>query len=184
MWQSHPSQRLMTMSLYAASVPVFAQFLDSLAAILAKAEAHAIEKKIAPEVMLGLRLAPDMFSLSKQVQVACDFAKNTAGRLALSDLPKFPDEEKTFAELQERIAKTKAYVTTLPASAFDGAEGRAITFPIGGKPHQMDGADYLHHFALPNFFFHTSAVYAILRANGLALGKGDFIGSRERIREA
>jgi len=172
------------MSLYAASVPVFSQYLDSLSGILAKAEAHATEKKIAPEVMRGLRLTPDMFALSRQVQVACDFAKNTAGRLAAAELPKFPDEEKTFAELQERIAKTKAYVKGLPAAAFEGAETRAITFPIGGKPHAMDGADYLYHFALPNFYFHMTAVYAILRANGVALGKGDFIGSRERMREA
>jgi hypothetical protein len=173
----------MTMSLYAASVPVFSQYLDSLSGILAKAEAHATERKIAPEVLLGLRLAPDMFALSRQVQVACDFAKNTAGRLAAVEVPKFPDEEKTFAELQERIAKTKAYVTGISAAAFEGAEARVITFPIGGKPHEMDAADYLNHFALPNFYFHLTAVYAILRANGVALGKGDFIGSRERLRE-
>ncbi len=170
------------MSLYAASVPVFSQYLDSLSGILAKAEAHAAERKIAPEVLLGLRLAPDMFALSRQVQVACDFAKNTAGRLAAVDVPKFPDEEKTFAELQERIARTKAYVTGLPNSAFEGAETRVISFPIGGKPHEMDGDDFLYHFALPNFYFHLTAVYAILRANGVALGKGDFIGSRERLR--
>ena len=170
------------MSLYTASVPVFSHYLDSLSGILAKAEAHAAERKIAPEVLLRLRLAPDMFALSRQVQVASDFAKNTAGRLAAVEVPKFPDEEKTFAELQERIARTKAYVTGISASAFEGAETRVISFPIGGKLHEMDGADFLYHFALPNFYFHLTAVYAILRANGVALGKGDFIGSRERLR--
>ncbi|MCA3562739.1 MAG: DUF1993 domain-containing protein [Methylocystis sp.] len=172
------------MSLYAASVPVFLHYLDSLAGILAKAEAHAAERKIAPEVLLGLRLAPDMFALSRQVQVACDFAKNAAGRLAAVDVPKFPDEEKTFAELRERIARTKAYVTGISAAALEGAEARVITFPIGGKPHEMDGADYLYHFALPNFYFHLTAVYAILRANGVALGKGDYMGKVEGLKEA
>jgi uncharacterized protein len=170
------------MSLYAASVPVFAQYLDALAACLRKAEAHAEAKKIAPEVMLGLRLTPDMFALARQVQIACDFAKNTCGRLAEAELPKFPDEEKTFAELYARIEKTKAYITGLAKPAFDGAAARAITFPIGGKPHAMQGDDYLSYFALPNFYFHTTAAYAILRANGVELGKGDFIGSRDRMR--
>jgi uncharacterized protein len=170
------------MSLYAASVPVFVQYLDALAACLRKAEAHAEAKKIAPEVMLGLRLTPEMFALARQVQIACDFAKNTCGRLAEAELPKFPDEEKTFAELYARIEKTKAYITGLSKAAFDGAAARAVTFPIGGKPHAMQGDDYLSYFALPNFYFHTTAAYAILRANGVELGKGDFIGSRDRMR--
>lgn len=164
------------MSLHAASVPVFAQYLDALAGLLRKAEEHATAKKIAPEVMLGLRLAPDMFALTRQVQVACDFAKNTAGRLAAAELPKFADEEKTFAELQERIQKTKAYVQGLPAASFDGAAERQVTFPIAGKPFSMKGSDYLSNFALPNFFFHAAAAYAILRANGVDLGKRDFLG--------
>jgi uncharacterized protein len=170
------------MSLYAPTVPVFVQFLDALTGILRKAEAHAEAKKIAPDVILGLRLSPDMFALTRQVQIACDFAKNTCGRLAEAELPKFPDEEKTFADLYARIESTKAYVTGLPKAAFEGAETRAITFPIGGKPHAMQGDDYLSHFALPNFYFHLSAVYMILRANGVDLGKGDFIGSRDRMR--
>ncbi len=172
------------MSLHAASVPVFAQFLDALAAFLKKAEAYGEAKKIAPDVMLGLRLSPDMFALTRQVQVTCDFAKNTCGRLAGGELPKFPDDEKTFAELYARIEKTKAYITGLPTSAFEGAESRAITFPIAGKPFAMDGADYLSHFALPNFYFHLTAAYSILRANGVELGKGDFIGARDRMRPA
>ncbi len=165
------------MSLYATSVPVFTQFLDALAAFLRKAEAHAETKKIAPEVLLGLRLSPDMFPLTRQVQIACDFAKNTAGRLAGDEVPKFADEEKSFAELQERIAKTKAYVLGLAASSFEGAAERQVTFPIAGKPFSMKGADYLAHFALPNFYFHMSAAYAILRANGVDLGKRDFLGN-------
>jgi uncharacterized protein len=170
------------MSLHAASVAVFAQYLDSLAVILKKAEAHAEAKKIAPEVMLGLRLSPDMFALTRQVQVACDFAKNTAGRLAGVELPKFADEEKTFGELQERIAKTRAFVTGLDTKAFEGAGMRMIQFPMRGKPHEMRGDDYLNSFALPNFYFHATAAYAILRANGVELGKGDYMGKVEGLR--
>ena len=172
------------MSLYAASVPVFTQYLDSLASILRKAEAHAETRKIAPEVMLGLRLTPDMFALTRQVQVACDFAKNTCGRLAGGEIPKMPDEEKSFSELQERIAKTKAYIHSLPAAAFDGAEKRDVTFPMRGKPHAMESAAYLNTFALPNFYFHLTAAYAILRANGVEIGKGDYMGKVEGLREA
>ncbi len=172
------------MSLHAASVPVFVQQLDALEAVLRKAEAHAEAKKIAPEVMLGLRLAPDMFALARQVQVTCDFAKNTAGRLAGAELPKFPDEEKTFAELYERIARTKAFIAGLPQGAFDGAEARAIQFPMRGKPHEMTGGDYLNSFALPNFYFHATAAYAILRANGVELSKGDYMGKLAGLRVA
>lgn len=167
------------MSLHAASVPVFVQFLDALAAVLKKAEAHAEAKKIAPEVMLGLRLAPDMFALTRQVQVACDFAKNTSGRLAGAELPKFADEEKSFAELQERIAKTRAFIQGLPAKAFEGAGSRMIQFPMRGKPHEMRGDAYLNSFALPHFYFHVTAAYAILRANGVDLAKGDYMGKVE-----
>jgi uncharacterized protein len=170
------------MSLHALSVPVFAQMLDALDAVLAKAEAFAEARKVAPEVMLGLRLAPDMFALARQVQVACDFAKNTSGRLAGAELPKFPDDEATFGELRERIARTKAYVLGLPAAAFAGAEGRMIQFPMRGKPHEMRGDAYLASFALPNFFFHATATYAILRANGVELGKGDYMGKVEGLK--
>jgi len=172
------------MSLHAASVAVFAQYLDALSAVLSKAEDHAAAKKIAPEVMLGLRLAPDMFPLSRQVQIACDFAKNTSGRLAGAEVPKFPDEEKTFAELHERVAKTKAYVVGLPEADFAAAATRVISFPIAGKPFEMDGADYLHTFAMPNFVFHAAAAYAILRANGVEIGKRDFMGAVAGMRAA
>jgi hypothetical protein len=174
----------MPMSLHAASVPVFIQMLDALAAVLKKAEAHADARKIAPDVILGLRLAPDMFALTRQVQVACDFAKNTSGRLAGAEAPKYADEERTFAELQERIAKTKGYILGLPATAFRGAETRVIRFQMRGKPHEMRGDAYLNTFALPNFYFHATAAYAILRANGVDLGKGDYMGKVEGLQAA
>jgi uncharacterized protein len=165
------------MSLYSASIPVFVQMLRALENVLKKAEAHAETRKIAPDVMLGLRLSPDMFSLTRQVQVACDFAKNTSGRLAGVELPKFPDEEKTFAELYERIGKTLAFVDGLSAASFDGAESRTVEFPVAGKPCTMAGGQYLNGFALPNFYFHVSAAYMILRENGIVLNKRDFLGT-------
>jgi uncharacterized protein len=165
------------MSLYAASVPVFAQMLRALENVLKKAEAHAEARKIAPEVMLGLRLAPDMFALTRQVQVACDFAKNTCGRLTGTELPKFPDEEKTFAELHERIGKTLAFIEGLSAAAFEGADTRTVAFPVAGKSYTMAGGQYFNGFALPNFYFHVSAAYMILRENGVALNKRDFLGT-------
>jgi uncharacterized protein len=170
------------MSLHAHSVTVFVQYLDALSGVLRKAEAYSEAKKLAPEVMPGLRLSPDMFALARQVQIACDFAKNTTARLAGQEAPKFADEEKTLAELQARIAKTREYVTSIPANAFAEAARRTITFPIAGKPHAMEGEAYLTTFALPNFFFHCTAAYAILRANGVELGKRDFMGQVEGLR--
>ena len=165
------------MPLYDASIPVFVQMLKGLSGVLSKASAHAETRKIVPEVMLGLRHVPDMFALTRQVQVACDFAKNTSGRLAGDEVPKFADEEKSFEELHSRIQKTLAYIEALPKAAFAGSETRNITFPIQGKPHTMNGADYLNTFALPNFYFHVTTAYTILRANGLELNKRDFLGT-------
>jgi uncharacterized protein len=170
------------MTIYAASVPVFSQILRALDSILTKASAHAEAKKVAPDVMLGLRLAPDMFGLARQVQIACDFAKNTSGRLAGVELPKFSDDEKTFEELHARIAKTLNFIESLPAAAFAGAESRSIEFPMRAKPHAMQGDAYLNTFALPNFYFHVTAAYAILRANGLDIGKGDYMGKVEGLK--
>jgi uncharacterized protein len=164
------------MPIYAQSVPVFAQSLKALAAILTKAEAHGEAKKISPEVMLGLRLVPDMFDVKRQVQISCDFAKNTAARLAGADIPRMLDEEQTFEALQERIAKTLAFIQGLDAAAFEDAATKTVQFPIAGKPYQMEGEAYLASFALPNFYFHLTTAYAILRANGVALGKMDFLG--------
>lgn len=164
------------MSLYSSSVPAFEQMLDALAGVLAKAEAHAGAKKIDPAVILGLRLFPDMFPLTRQVQIACDFAKNFAARLAGIEAPRFPDEEKTFEELQQRIRRTKDFLATLTPDQMADAATRDITFPIGGTSMTMKGEAYLRHFALPNFYFHMTAAYAILRANGVAIGKRDYMG--------
>ena len=166
------------MSISSASIPVFEIGLNALSVILDKAEAHAEAKKIDPTVLLNARLFPDMFPLTRQVQIACDQAKNGAARLAGLEPPKHEDNEKTFAELKARIAKALAYVKTLDAKAIDAAADRQVTFPLGpnNKGH-MKGADYLNHFVLPNFYFHLTTAYDILRHCGLEVGKRDFLGA-------
>ena len=166
------------MSISSASIPVFEIGLNALSVILDKAEAHAEAKKIDPTVLLNARLFPDMFPLTRQVQIACDQAKNGAARLAGLEPPKHEDNEKTFAELKARIAKALAYVKTLDAKAIDAAADRQVTFPLGpnNKGH-MKGADFLNHFVLPNFYFHLTATYAILRHCGVEIGKRDFLGA-------
>ena len=166
------------MSISSASIPVFEIGLNALSVILDKAEAHAEAKKIDPTVLLNARLFPDMFPLTRQVQIACDQAKNGAARLAGLEPPKHEDNEKTFAELKARIAKALAYVKTLDAKAIDVATDRQVTFPLGpnNKGH-MKGADYLNHFVLPNFYFHLTTAYDILRHCGLEVGKRDFLGA-------
>lgn len=166
----------MTLSMYQASVPVFTRMLTNLAGILTKAEAHATARKIEPAVLLNTRLFPDMFALTKQVQLSSDFAKNTTARLAGAELPKFPDEETSFAELQARIAKTLDYVKGFQPAQIDGSETRDITLPIGGKPTVFAGQAFLLNFALPNFYFHVTTTYNILRHCGVELGKWDFLG--------
>ena len=166
------------MSMSNASIPVFEIGLNALSVILDKAEAHAEAKKIDPTVLLNARLFPDMFPLTRQVQIACDQAKNGAARLAGLEPPKHEDNEKTFAELKARIAKALAYVKTLDAKAIDAAADRQVTFPLGpnNKGH-MKGADFLNHFVLPNFYFHLTTAYDILRHCGLEVGKRDFLGA-------
>jgi hypothetical protein len=166
----------MTLSMYQASVPAFQRTLNAMSAILDKAAANAASRKIYPSVFVNSRLAPDMFALARQVQIACDFAKNTTARLAGQEPPKFADEEKTIDELKARIAKTLDFVKGVAQAQIDGSEGREITFPVGGKPMTFKGQDYLVNFALPNFYFHATAAYVILRHNGVDLGKRDFIG--------
>jgi uncharacterized protein len=160
------------------SISAFEIRLNALSVILGKAEAYAEAKKIDPTVLLNTRLFPDMFPLTRQVQVACDQAKNGGARLAGVEPPKFEDDEKTFAELKERIAKTVAYVKTLDGGRIDASAGHEIIFPLGpnNKGH-MKGADYLNHFVLPNFYFHVTAAYVILRQCGVEIGKRDFIGA-------
>jgi len=166
----------MTLSMYQASVPVFQRTLTALSAILDKAAAHAAQRKIEPSVLLNTRLFPDMFALVRQVQLAADFAKGTGARLAGIEIPKFADDETTFDQLKARIAKTVDFLKTLKPAQIDGSEGRDITIPIGGQPRTFKGQPYLLHFALPNFFFHVTTAYDILRQCGVEIGKRDFIG--------
>jgi hypothetical protein len=166
------------MSMSTASIPVFEIGLNALSAILNKAEAYAEAKKIDPTVLPDTRLFPDMFAFTRQVQSACDQAKNCAARLAGVEPPKYEDSEKTFTELKARIAKTVAYVKTLDAKKIDASADREITFPLGpnNKGH-MKGVDYLNHFSLPNFYFHLTTAYDILRHSGVEIGKRDFLGA-------
>jgi hypothetical protein len=167
----------MPLSMSEVSVPTFEITLGALSAVLDKADGHAGAKKFEPNVLLNSRLAPDMFALTRQIQVACDQAKNGSARLAGVEPPKFEDNETTVAQLKERIAKTLAFLKTLDAKAIDASADRTITFPLGPKKGEMKGDDYLTHFVLPNFYFHATAAYAILRHCGVELGKRDFLGS-------
>ena len=168
----------MSFSMSQASVPVFEIELNALSAILDKAEAFAAAKKIDPTVLLHTRLAPDMFDLTRQVQVATDQAKRGAARLAGVEAPSYEDNETTIEQLKARVAKTITYLKTLDRKQIDAAADREITFPLGGtNKGQMQGGDYLNHFVLPNFYFHVAAAYAILRHCGLEIGKRDFMGA-------
>ena len=167
----------MTISMYQASVPVFQKSLTSLKGVLAKGAAHALEKKIDESVFLGSRLYPNMFPLGKQVQIAGDFGKGPVARLAGVELPKYEDIETSFAELAARIDKTLAFIGTFTPAQIDGQEDRDISLTIGGNPVAFKGQPYLLHFALPNFYFHMSMAYAILRHNGVEIGKRDFVAS-------
>jgi hypothetical protein len=164
------------MSVSNSSIPAFEKGLKVLLALLDKAEAYAEAKKIEPAVLLNTRLFPDMFAFTGQVQRACDQAKNGSSRLAGIAPPRFEDDEKTAADLRARIAKTIAFMKTLDVKAIDAAVDREITFPFGAKTGHMKGADYLNHFALPNFYFHVTTAYAILRHCGVEIGKRDFLG--------
>jgi hypothetical protein len=166
----------MTISMYQASAPVFDKMLGNLSAILGKAASWAETRKIDPVVLVNARLAPDMFALARQVQIACDFAKGTCARLAGVEAPKFEDNENSIADLQARIAKTRQFVGTIKAAQIDGSEERDIKFKAGPREFEFKGLPYLTGFALPNFYFHHSMTYAILRHNGLELSKSDYIG--------
>lgn len=166
----------MSLSMYQASVPVFIRVLENLSALLTKAAAHAEAKKIDPSVFINARLYPDMFPFSRQVQIASDAVKGGAARLAGVEVPSFPDTESTFPELQERVAKTIAFLKSLSAAQIDGSEKRAIALKVGGRDMQFEGQPYLLNFVLPNLYFHTSIAYALLRHNGVEIGKMDFLG--------
>jgi hypothetical protein len=167
----------MTISMYQASVPVFIRALTNTKAMLQKAAAHAQARKIDESVLLNARLYPDMLPFTKQVQIASDFARGTSARLSGVEPPAFEDNEKTFAELIARVDRTIEYVRTLKATAIDGSEAREIVRPVRGQPKTFTGINFLLQYALPNFWFHTTTGYAILRHNGIELGKGDFIGA-------
>ena len=167
----------MAFSMSRSSLPVFEIGLNALSANLEKAAAFAAAKKIDSAVLVNTRLAPDMFPLSRQVQIATDQAKNGSARLAGVEAPKYEDNETTIDQLKARIAKTVAYIKTLDARQIDGAADREINFPLGPSKGQMKGDDYLNHFVLPNFYFHITAAYAILRYCGVDIGKRDFLGA-------
>jgi hypothetical protein len=167
----------MPITMYGAAVPAFVQMLNSLAAILAKAEAYAAERKIDPAVLLDYRLAPDMFPLRRQVQIATDHAKSCCARLAGREVPSYADDETSFEDLRARIERTVAFVRSLRAEDIDGSEEREIALTVGGRAMRFQGQEYLVRFVLPNFYFHATTAYAILRHCGLAIGKRDFMGA-------
>ena len=166
----------MTCGLHAVSIPVFTRMLGNLSKLLDKAAADAETRKFEPSVLLESRLYPDMFPLGKQVQLACDFAKGAAARLAGVPVPAFPDEEKTIDELKERIAKVIAFVERVSKDDVDAGVDRDVTIKMRDRSVQMKGLDYLNQMAMPNFYFHATTAYAILRHNGVAVGKRDFVG--------
>jgi hypothetical protein len=167
----------MTISMYSASVPVFVRMLGNLSACLDKAEAHAKAKGFDSAVLVSSRLAPDMLPLARQVQIACDAVKFGAARLAGVDAPAMEDKEATLAELKDRIARTVAFIESVPADRLVGSEEREIQVPMRGRdPLRLAGEAYLLNFVLPNFYFHLTTTYALLRHNGVDLGKGDYLG--------
>ena len=167
----------MSISMHSASVPIFVRMLSNVNGWLDKAEAHAADKKFDTTVYLGTRLAPDMLPFTRQIQIACDTVKFCVARLASVDGPKFDDNETSFAELLQRIDGTLAFAKSVPAAQIDGSEDKDITIPRRDGSMVMKGEAYLKHFALPNMFFHLTTAYALLRHNGVELGKMDFLGA-------
>ena len=167
----------MTINMHAASVPVFKQLLGALGEMLAKAEAHATEKKIDPDALLQARLYPDMFPLVRQVQIACDFARSVSARLAGADVPVYDDKQAGFEELRGLVASTIAFIDGLDATGFDGSQTRELVLRPGTpKERRIAGQAYLLSYGLPQFFFHVTTAYALLRHNGVELGKKDYMG--------
>lgn len=168
----------MPISLYHASVPIFAHMLGALSHVLSKAEENAAARNIEPSVLVNARLAPDMFPLKAQVRLASDHAKGAPSRLTRRDIPRYEDNEESFADLQSRITRTRDYLASFSEADFDGAEERPVT--IKGRQRELNftGLEYLQTFALPNFFFHVTTAYDILRHNGVPLSKADFLTAR------
>jgi hypothetical protein len=167
----------MSLNIYEVSIPVLVRGLTNLAAIIEKAAAHAAAKQIDPVVLAQARLYPDMFPLVRQVQIVCDTAKGAAGRLAGIEIPKHEDNEVNLADLKHRIAKTLDFLKSVSAEKFNGAETRAIEIVTPNRTLKFTGLSYLTNFVLPNFFFHESVTYALLRHNGVEVGKADFLGA-------
>jgi hypothetical protein len=167
----------MPISMYSASVPILVRALGNLQSWFDKAEACAAAKKFDPQVLLAARLAPDMLPFTKQVQIACDSAKFGVARLSGVEAPKFDDTEVSLADLRQRIAKTLEYIRSVPAQRLDGTEEKDIVVPRRDGSMTLKGEFYLKHYVLPNVFFHATTAYALLRHNGVDLGKGDFLGA-------
>ena len=167
----------MRISMHQAAAPRFANILRNLSALLDKAQAHCAAKKIDPLALTSFRLYPDMFPLTRQVQVACDTAKGAVARLGGAEIPKHEDTEQTFPELKARIAKTVEFIESVGASRIDGSEDKEIVLKLRGQEVKFDGLQYLLGFAYPNFYFHVTTAYDILRHNGVEIGKRDFIGN-------
>jgi uncharacterized protein len=167
----------MKISMYTMAAEQNARMLGNLSGLLDKGIAHAEAKKFEAGVLVGARIAPDMFPLSRQVQIACDIVKNGVARLAGQEAPRFEDNEQTMQELKARVAKTLDFVKSVPAAALEGSEDRDIKIPLRDRAIEMKGLQYLRGFVLPNFYFHLTMTYALLRHNGVELGKQDFLGA-------
>jgi uncharacterized protein len=167
----------MSLTMYENSIPVFIRMFANLSSILDKAAAHAEAKKIDPSIFINARLAPDMFPLSRQVQIATDVVKGCAARLAGMDVPRYEDNEATFPELQARIAKTVNFLQSVTAEQINGSEEKTVTLKLGINEIHFTGQPYLLNFVLPNLYFHITTAYAILRHNGVDIGKMDFLGA-------
>ena len=167
----------MSLSMHGASVPVFVRMFGNAQNWLVKAEDHATARKFDPANYLGLRLAPDMLPLSRQIQIASDGAKGCAARLAGLEVPKWEDQEATLADLRARLQRTIDYVQSIPADRFVDSERREIVLPLRQGEQRFDGEGYLKHFALPNVYFHLTTTYALLRHAGVELGKRDYLGA-------
>ena len=170
----------MTLSMYQASIPVFIRALGNFAGILAKGEAYAQTKSFDPAILVNARLAPDMFPLARQVQIATDSVKGCAARLAGVEVPSFADTETSFAELQARLDRTVKFLQGVTAQQVDGSEDKAIEIKTPNGSLHFTGQDYLCNFVLPNLFFHMTTAYAILRHNGVEIGKWDYLGKAQQ----
>lgn len=167
----------MQITMYQAAVPTSLHMLGALSDILDKAKSYCDMKRIDPSVVINYRLYPDMFPLNRQVQIACDLVKGMAARLGGQEVPSYPDTEQTFDELKARIKKTQDFIKSIPQSAIDGSEGKEIILKVAGNEIKFTGRDYLIGFVLPNFYFHVTTTYGILRHCGVELGKRDYLGA-------